>query len=511
MPFNIPSYVPQVRLPGPVEGARANPETAGLVGSTIARAGEQIAAHAQRWKQEQDIAAASETVANTAGEFGRHFYERQAQAPEGAEGFAEGFRESAMAMMSERINALPSGAQQFARNRLMGHLSSWVDSAWRYEASARREWQVRTTGRSLETFAANVRADPASLDRTLADATAAIDGSGLGPRDRTILTERMRPRLAFEAIQGLAQRDPQAAREMMNGPAGEMLDARQRAAAERLISRGRGRATRDVEVGESEANRVRIAAEDGARMSIVSQQTEYGGQGFEMLGRGELTTAWVENNRHVLSPSDYRVFRRATDATLPRGSDAREAVAELNDAIDDGDPQAFASQAARMVESGRLTPQTYARMVQQNRQAAQMHGAAGVAVRSVRDGLRPPLDGPMGTVIRDEQGSAIQEMMTWTAAHPQATPQEYQQSTATILQRARARAWERIAPNLPRPDGLGRTPDTVELTDIEGLERNVVRQMDQRQIAPSEAMRRLRVLRQWRYALPLRPTVQRGQ
>jgi hypothetical protein len=106
---------------------------------------------------------------------------------------------------------------------------------------------------------------------------------------------------------------------------------------------------RNAQIGDQEANRVRIAAEEGARMSVVAQQTEYGNQGFQMLGRNELTAAWVENNRHVLSPADYRVFRRAADPSLPPATDNRDAVAELHDAIDDGDPQAFASHEALLL------------------------------------------------------------------------------------------------------------------------------------------------------------------
>jgi hypothetical protein len=115
-------------------------------------------------------------------------------------------------------------------------------------------------------------------------------------------------------------------------------------------------------------------------------------------------------------------------------------------------------------------------MVGANRQAAQMNSAAGVALRSVRDGLRPPMDGPMGNVIRDEQGAAIQEMMTWSAANPNAGTTEFQATTQAILQRSRARAWERIAPNLPHPEGYGGGRDALELPEIDRLEREAVQQ-----------------------------------
>lgn len=507
MPFQIPSYVPQVRLPGPTQTTRAGPEAAGAAGSTVARAGALIVQHAERWKQEQDIAAASEVVANTAGELGRVFYDQQARAPDGAQGFADSYRTAALDLINQRVADLPQGAQQFARNRLLGHYTSWVDSAWRYEATSRREWQVRTTGRALDTFAGNVRQDPASLEQTITDATAAIDGSGLGPSDRQRLIDQTRPRLAFEAIRGMAERDPAGARAMLDGPAGQMLDERQRTAAERLIGQGRGRVSQDAAAGEAEANRVRIVGEEGARLGVVRQQQSHAQQGFEMLSQGSLTATWVEQNRHVLSPADYRVFRLAASGAA-RVVDAPEVVADLHDALDDGDPQAFAQQAARHVEGGRLTPESYARLVRINRDEAWTNSAAGMRYRSLRDSLRPPTDGPMRQVVDDERAAALEHWRRWSEANPNASDSDFQRAGETFRRQAMQRMWTRIAPTLPLPEGYGGSRDTMEPAEIDRLERETVQAMDRRQIAPSEAMRRLRGLRQWRYALPLRQETQ---
>lgn len=519
MPFEIPPFMSTQRLPGPqpvpVPGVRVpDPPLQSIAvaasgGEALARGGEslaRLASHAREWASEQALAQASQVVAETAGELGRRFYDRQAQAPDGAEGFADGFRTDALDLINQRVGQLPGMAQQFARNRLLGHYSSWVDTAWRYEAGARREWQIRTTGRTLDALSGNVRADPASLDGAITDAEAAIAGSGLGPRDRTMLMERTRQGLAFTALREMARTDPAAARAALDGPQGQLLDDRHRQAVERVIGGAPARRSAAVATGEREVNSVRLAAEEGARQSIQQQQYQAGAEGMRLLASGGLTAAWLDGNRANLSRPDAVVLGQAIDATAPHATDDPTAVAELHDAIDDGDPYAFSSNAARMVLGGRLTPQTYAAMVQRNRNAATMWSAAGAqTVRNVRDRLRPPATGPMAQVIDQERTAAIQEMAAWAEQHQQATPAEFQAQGDAVEQRARGRMWQRIAPALPALPGFAPTREAAQLADVDGFERSTVQQMDRREISPTEALRRLRASRQWRAALPLRP------
>lgn len=514
MPFQIPAFIATTRLPGAQPSTLAQQplrsiDAAAAPGLQAARAGEalmQVAEHARRWGAEQALAQASQVIADTSGELGRRFYERQAQAPEGAEGFADGYRAEALDLINQRVDALPGQAQQFARNRLLGHYSSWVDTAWRYEASARREWQVRTTGRTIDQLTANVRQDPAALDATLADAEAAITGSGLGPRDRTILLERARPALAFEALRTIARTDPAAARAALDGPHGELLDDRHRQAIEQTIAGGGARRASAAVAGNQTANAARIAAEEGARSTILQQQFQAGAEGLGMIGDGRLTPAWVGANRRHLSAPDLAVLSHAADTTAPQATDDPQAVAMLHDDQDDADPYAFASGAARLVLAGRLTPQTYARMVQRNRSAAAELTAAGAATaRNLRDRLRPQPGGPAAGIIDHERTVALEELTAWTEAHPNAPSAETEAASDQIYARAQGRMWGRIAPTLPRLPGFAPSRDQAELTDVDGFERSTVQAMDRREISPAEAVRRLRAARQWRAALPLRP------
>ena len=514
MPFQIPPFISTARLPGAQPSTLAQQpmrsiDAAAAPGLQAARAGEaliRVAEHARQWSAEQALAQASQVVADTAGELGRRFYDRQAQAPEGAEGFADGFRADALDLINQRVEALPGQAQQFARNRLLGHYSSWVDSAWRYEASARREWQIRTTGRTLDQLTANVRQDPASLDATLADAEAAIAGSGLGPRDRTIMVERTRPALVFEALREIARTDPAAARAALDGPHGQLLDDRQRQAIERSIGGGAARRGIAAAAGEQTANAARVAAEEGARSTVLQQQFRTGAEGMQLLAAGGLTPAWISANRAGISAPDLAVLSQAADSTAPAASDDPQAVAILHDDLDDADPYTFASGAARLVMGGRLTPQTYARMVQRNRAAnAELNAAGAATARGLRDRMRPPAGGPMGRIVDHERTVALDELTVWTEAHPNAPAAELEAASDQIYARAQARMWTRIAPTLPTLPGFAAPRETAELADVDAFERRTVQAMDRREISSAEAVRRLRASRQWRAAIGLRP------
>lgn len=274
------------------------------------------------------------------------------------------------------------------------------------------------------------------------------------------------------------------------------------------VERLQRRMLAEIDARERSRNRDRETGEAAARPATIDEQAQTARGGFDLMRQGALEPGWVDQNRARLMPADYRVLRRAADSGPLASADAPDMLAELQADVESEDPFAFAARAARAVESGRLTPASYAALVDRNRAASvQPETPARRGRARVRDTMAPRAgaSGVIERVAGEVRGEALGEFDDWRQANPNATTAETAQATEAISQRARGRAWERASAALPLPRGYTGARESIQPADVDRVEQETIAALDARTLPRAEAVRRLRELRQWRQAMAWRP------
>jgi hypothetical protein len=255
----------------------------------------------------------------------------------------------------------------------------------------------------------------------------------------------------------------------------------------------------DIQTSQTRAGR-----ELDARGAVGEAHGAASAEGFALLRAGALRADWLAEHGGALDRANLSVLQAAV--TAPPAQDERATLAALSHAAEDADPGEFAARAAQPVRAGRLTAASYQALLARN-------GAAEPAPHRteylrLRDGLSAlaPRESAAREALAAPRDAALDEFERWRSANPQATPGEARKAADEVMTRARSLAWERARARLEPPAGFGGAIEALTIDDLTALQRASVAALDAGQLAPNQAVARLRAIDEWRSALMLSPT-----
>lgn len=260
-----------------------------------------------------------------------------------------------------------------------------------------------------------------------------------------------------------------------------------------------------LKASESEDRR-RIAAEDRA-IRLHERAEKRAGQtmakeGDALLAAGDLSEDWIEANRELLSPGDYRYFyRQLTGAdggttNLLLYADLRERAGQGEDVIEE---------ARDALTGGRLKREDYDRVVALTEQRNIGQRQPDWARRGgdfIKDALRPSdlnYEGTQAIVY----ANANSDWLDWVEKNPEAGPAEGLAYAKRLVNEYQLADASKLTVTLRKPRFATDRPtslpalEAAEIATIEALERGA--------ISESEFDEQSQLFRQWRRALPTTP------
>lgn len=219
-------------------------------------------ANALRADFEQKKARVVERASAARLQWAETLQKRQAEAPDGADGFTPGVLRDFDTWQEQSLQAVPDEDERRMLQGMLGGVREHLGAAsLQFEGQQRRAYRKRVIDDGVDTDARTVMADPAQFGDVLAMRVAAINSStDHTAEERAGMVQRARETIAFNAAATLAQRDPAGwlKRDPAQDPIQRLMDPKQlravnehaRALAERAandMQRQGERALKDAE------------------------------------------------------------------------------------------------------------------------------------------------------------------------------------------------------------------------------------------------------------------------
>lgn len=316
------------------------------------------------------------------------------------------------------------------------------------------------------------------------DANAA--GGNLSYAERAGLIQQFDENAAEAAIRRDMMADPLAA-EARLAMGGYPRISGDKAAmwAERLVRASEAEERRRV----TDADRAQRRAEHEIKLA----GDEASKSGDRLLAEGNLSAAWIESNREVLSPEDYRYFYRVL-RDPPGGDNANrpadvERYAGLRERAGRGED--VRDEARQSLQRGEIRSSDYDRIiseVESSRPGWRQLGMTYLATISGYSEINPtPGAAQLKAAMLDEFGE-------WADAHPQATPEEARKMYKSIGDSHQLADRAVKVLTLPWPTYGAGSRNAIDLAATAARTKQA---LDSGEITPDEYRRQAAIWQQW--------------
>lgn len=244
----------------------------------------------------------------------------------------------------------------------------------------------------------------------------------------------------------------------------------------------------------AEARQRRAIAEEDHAMRRAEHQIKLAGDeaskvGDLMLAQGGLTPAWVEANRRVLDPADYRYFQKALSGEGDAPSDPTVYV-DLRDRAGRGED--VRDEARKELHSGRLRKadldKIYAE-VETSRSGWYKQGKDYLTAMSGYSEINPTIG------AAQDKAAMHEEWAQWADAHKNATAAEASRAYQDIATSHQLADKAVKLFTLPKPRFLVGERDKP---DIDATEDATMKALKEGRITEDEAAQQALILRAWR-------------
>lgn len=326
--------------------------------------------------------------------------------------------------------------------------------------------------------------DPSSFDSQitmLGVVTDALVAQGL-PRERAIeLETQAGTQIARSTVLGTIKLDPKQA---LNDLYGEKYDAWLDGTQKETL---RSHALEMQRSLDADAMRARAQASDDALKNIL-----------DLASRGPVALAHVQAQRDTMNAADYRAALAAT-RTNPLGDDPAT-IADLQDEVGTAPPGEFMRKATLALEGGRLTPDTFRTMTNQNR-SAQETGAAGPGYRQAREYVGGSLNPGEFTADyggREMRANALSEIDRYARENPDASAEDLLAKAQEIVARYRVIGAEQIPITVGRPYGFTGSVQAVNQEELDAAGARIDEAYRSGRLSDSELIREMDRLVAWK-------------
>lgn len=500
----IREYQQQTSVAPVPGGRRATADDFGG-GAGLALAGKQLMdfADSLRQREEQaEVSGINADMAKAQADWAVRLDEKLRSAPPGDASFAQGVMDEFDAYMGTYAEAVQTGAGrgyfERAAAKLRGHVftQAMAGQAKLAGAKARLDWDA-----AVNQAGAALTSDPSGFDLALERLELARDYAvqqGLPVASADELLMKGRSELARNAVQGLIRQNPDAAVADLNaGRWDGYLDGDKKV---QLADQ----ATREIHH--------RLALEERAERLAEKRQKQLGDEYAK-----ELDAAWadgvldrdaIERRRRYLSPAEYRGFLKLLQKP-DEGRDDAETISVLQPRLHVDD---IGDDLTRAFQAGKLKPETYRTMFNQNR-AALKDDAPASPFKAGRGFLAQALDpGQLGGDPAIRQGLAIAQQRAladydnWAEANPGFDRAAALKKSDELLAQYQTVAFGELRLALPRPRGFTGRKQDIEADAVEAARAEVLRLLDAGRLSRNEAARELEQLEIWERVLAPKKT-----
>lgn len=291
--MKLPEYTPQVGLPGEAASVRANP---GMASSALPGAAQAVAgamfqmggdlAAAARKQDERNAAVEGARLYAEAGlDWAGRLQKAQDEAPLGADGFTPNLLKSFDDDVTARLAGAPELARPFLATKFAALREHMGEKALTFEAHARLDQQTRGLTDVIGLGANGVRTDFDRWGDALGTAEGAIAASNLSAAAKQKTADHARHTIVNAAFQGLNERDPDHARQLLDGGAFDTYvtpEAKDRLVNDNIVELHRREALAEQQRRLAEADR-RAAVADMREESRFAMQALHDGVGYAGL------------------------------------------------------------------------------------------------------------------------------------------------------------------------------------------------------------------------------------
>lgn len=218
MAITLPTYQTHVPRTTQVGAVRVNPGAFAGPAEAMGEFGRQISATAGRWgiaiQQQQeraDAVSAAKQAIEAETEWSQKFDAAKQAAPEGAPDFTKNLMQTFDVDADARRAAAPESARGYMDLQLARLRGSLLEKGAQFESTSRLVKQQREVGDVARLAANAVRTDDASLPQHLGTFAGAVAASSLTEPMKAEVLRQGREMLGVAALQGLTERDPNAA------------------------------------------------------------------------------------------------------------------------------------------------------------------------------------------------------------------------------------------------------------------------------------------------------------
>lgn len=294
--MKLPEYVPQHGLPGEAAAVRASPGMASsalpgaaqAVAGDMFRIGGDLAAAARKQDERNAAVEGARLYADAGLDWAGRFQKAQDEAPLGADGFTPGVLKTFDGDVADRIAAAPELARPFLATKFAALRERIGEKALTFEAHARLDQQTRGLTEVIGLGANGVRTDFDLWGDALGTAEGAIAASNLSAPAKQKASEQARHTIINAAFQGLNERAPDQARQLLDGGAFDTYvtpEAKDRLVDDNIVELHRREALAEQQRRLAEAER-RAAVADVREESRFAMQAL--GDGVSYAGLPDL-------------------------------------------------------------------------------------------------------------------------------------------------------------------------------------------------------------------------------
>lgn len=349
----IPVYEQRTRAsqaglgPGPMDSGRGIQ----ALGAALGQVGDVLLDVREREAAAESAVALSKAQVD----WSRRLYEAKQTAQPGAPDFTKNILSEFDKYETEAIKGVrTNSARQFMRQRLAAYRTQIVDRAMEFEATARvahRETQFTT---AKEQYGAATDLDPDGWMERGAEMSAVIDGMGLPPIEAETKRKEATDYIMSRAALAEARRDPDATTKRLVAPAKDdmLFLALTPAMRDELLKATESEQRARWAEENQEYSRAERAEKDAKEAASKDMD--------ERLAAGNLSAAWLEDNRDRLAPEDYRYGYRqlSGEGDGPRNL---QAYIDLRDRAGRGEDVRDMARAS--LTSGKISRSDYDRLL----------------------------------------------------------------------------------------------------------------------------------------------------
>lgn len=291
--MKLPVHTSQVGLPGEAAAVRASPGMAfsALPGAAQAVAGAMfqlggdLAAAARKQDERNAAVEGARLYADAGLDWAGRFQKAQDEAPLGADGFTPNLLKSFDDDVTARLATAPELARPFLATKFAALREHMGEKALTFEAHARLDQQTRGLTDVIGLGANGVRTDFDRWGDALGTAEGAISASNLSAAAKQKISEHARHTIINAAVQGLNERDPDHARQLLDGGAFDTYvtpEAKDRLVNDNIVELHRREVMAEQQRRLAEAER-RAAVADMREESRFAMQALHDGVGYAGL------------------------------------------------------------------------------------------------------------------------------------------------------------------------------------------------------------------------------------